>query len=273
MADRNSHRRHMPIISIFVAESMPMPGSTNETSRFKGKRIILHIFKWPQRTVTDIDSITINSILSTRSCILQIITSLMFQHARTFIPSLTRLFIILSRNFPTIFITMMFDQCLSFPNSLEAILRIYLHSHYGIFVRTSPIHIYSSIIVFIKRRIMQSVSQLRIYRFPCIFFRMSVFEYLSFPTRGSEVQCISYRKNRRSIIFQCGNSCTRNILPVRQIVGTPISSGLGGKQIIITFEVFQYRISGFTTRLVFRLKSIIQIDRVSNNPVSGYLLL
>ena len=187
MADRNSHRRHMPIISVFVTESMPMPGPTYETSRFKGKRIILHIFKWSQRTVTDINSIAINTILSTWSRILQIVTPLMFQHTRTFIPSLTRFFIILSRNFPTIFVSMMFYQRFSFPNSFETILRGDLYSHNRLFVRTSPIHIHSSIIVSIKRRIMQSVGQLRVYRFPCIFFRMSIFEYLGFPARGSEV--------------------------------------------------------------------------------------
>ena len=215
MTNGDCHRCYVPVVSILILKGMAMPCPTDKSARLKGEWIIFHIFKRSQRVISYINPVTIDAILSTRSCILQIITSFIFQHTRSFIPSLTRLFIILSGHFPSIFISVVFDQRSGFSNGTETVFRIYFHSHDRIFIRASPIHIHFSIIVSIESRIMKPVSQLRIYRFPRILFRMGILEYLSFTAGSGKVQRISDRKNGRSIILQSRYGSAGNVFPIR----------------------------------------------------------
>ena len=214
MTHGNCHRGYMPIVSILILKGMAMPCSTDKSARLKRERIIFHIFKRSQRVISYINPVTIDAILSTRSCILQIITSLIFQHTRSFIISLALLFIILSGHFPAIFVSVVFNQRFGFSNSTETVFRVYFHSHNRIFIRASPIHIHFSIIISIKSRIMKPVSQLRIYQFPRILFRMGILEYLSFTARSGKIQRIPNRKNGRSIILQSWYGSTGNVFPI-----------------------------------------------------------
>ena len=171
----------------------------------------------------------------------------MLQHTRTFIPALARFFIILTGNFPTIFITIMMYQSFRFTDSAETIFGIHFYTYNRIDIRTSPIKINSSIIILKEGRIMLTISQLCIHFFPSIFFRMSILINSGISTGSGKVKCITINKNCRRIILHSRNSCTRNIFPLCQVFRAPVTTGLGSKHIIISFEIFQYRIGSFTS--------------------------
>ena len=170
----------------------------------------------------------------------------MFQYTWTFIPTLTWFFIVLTRNFPTIFITIMLNQSFRLSNSSEAIFGIHLYSHYRIHIRTSPIKIHPFIIIFKECRIMLRKLKLCIYFFPSVLFRMSVFINTGVSTGCRKIKSITINKDGRSIIFHRWNGCTRDIFPFCQVFRTPVSTGFRGKHIIVSFKIFQYRISRFT---------------------------
>ena len=142
----------------------------------------------------------------------------MFQYTGSLVPTLTWFFIVLSRYFPTIFITIMLNQDFRFSNSPEAIFRIHFYSHDRINIRTSPIKIYSSIIILKESRIMLTISQFCVYFFPSVLFRMSVFINTGVPTGCRKIKSIAINKDGRCIIFHRWNGCTRDILPFCQIL-------------------------------------------------------
>ena len=45
MTNGNNHGGHVPIITVFILESMSVSGTTDETTGFEGEGVIFHSFK------------------------------------------------------------------------------------------------------------------------------------------------------------------------------------------------------------------------------------
>ena len=112
-------------------------------------------------------------------------------------------------------------------------------------------------------------SQLGIHLLPSICFGMGILVNLSFPAGSSEVKRIAIDKDSRGIIFHGRYRLARDVFPVCQVFGTPVATGLRSKHVIISLEIFQYRVGSLASWLIFilRLETIVQINRIGNNPV------
>ena len=169
---------------------------------------------------------------------MQVIASLILQHAWTFVIARSLLVVLVAGAFPSYYLLLVGYQRSRLPNSLEVVLRVKLYAHDILHIVASPIEIHPSVIiqeqvgvVCCAGRIIGVRRQFVSYQFPSI----SVFRVGSFP-QLVDVRChpvqfsvIDHGGRSVEVHWQFGRM---DVTPMLHIIGAPVAVRLRDKQVV-----------------------------------------